>query len=440
MTMELSTSLEYEIHNLTLVTKYGNFEIRDVFLELNIYDHILQPCMSGNILIQDSNSLNTKLKFDGSEYILIDFSKNDKNIRLKKSFHIFKMTDRKMQNLGNETYVLHFISDEFILSQQKVVNRSFKGKTYSEIVDIILNEDLKINNNKKNGLKEKSLKMKEIVVPRLKPLETIIWCSKRAISSDFLPNFLFYENAFGYNFVSLSQLKKKDPLFNVNFSVKNVDDSLRLEVFGVRDYEVISQYDYLDNIRSGVYSGTFIGFDPITRTVIEQKMSFDKIYGNKFLNKNSSATQSKNRENKTNLEMYDSRIVVFPAALQRNKSDYVKTNKPATLSLDETPEFFVLQRKAILQNLFAKKVKIIIPGNFNVTSGVNLNLMKPKNSSFEEDNNIDKSIYGKYLVVATRHIIKNNQHETVVELVSDSVDYGSDKVADVNIKEVLNYG
>ena len=440
MIIETTSSLEYQIHSLVLVTKYGDFEVRDIFLELNIYDHILQPCMSGNIVLLDSNGLNNKFNFDGTEFIRMDISKNEKKVRIKKSFHIFKMTNRKSRNTSSESYVLHFISDEFVYSQQKNINRSFIGKTYSEIVNEVLNEDLKVEENRMRGLMEKSMRMKEVVVPSMKPLETIIWCAKRAVNSEFLPNFLFYENAFGYNFVSLTELKKKDSLFDVNFSIKNVEGSEKFEIIGVRDFEIVSQYDYLENITSGVFAGTFIGYDPLTRIIVEQKITSDDVLGKTSLNKNRNTVVTKNREGKKNTEMFDSRRVVYSAALGRTNSDWIKTNDPSSLSLTETPEFFMLQRKALLQNLFAKRLRIILPGNFSVTSGVNLNIKKLKNSAYEDDNNHDNSIFGKYLVVATRHIIKANQHETVVELVSDSLSTFLESSSDIDIKKVLKHG
>ena len=439
MTTEITSTLEYEIHNLVLVTQYGNYEIRDIFLELNVYDHILYPCMSGNIVILDSTGLINKLSFDGSEFILMDISKKDKQLRRKKAFHIFKMTDRKSKSSNSESYVLHFISDEFVYSEQKIINRSFKGKAYSEIVAEILTKDLKVDNNRLTGLFHKSSRMKEVVIPSMNPLEAINWCSRRAVNSDFLSDFFFYENAIGYNFASLTELKKKDPIFDVNFTIKNIEGSKSLEMFGVRDFEIIVQYDYIENIKSGVFAGTFIGYDPVTRTVVEQKISYDDIIGNNTFNKNSKVVKTTNRDGKTNLQEYDSRRVVFPAALGRESNGYIRANNPSSLSLNETPEFFILQRRALLQNLFAKRLKIILPGNFSITCGVNLNIKKPKNSTYEEDNNIDKSIYGKYLIVSTRHMIRANQHETVLELVSDSL-ASSTNGTDVNIKEVLKYG
>jgi hypothetical protein len=206
--------------------------------------------MSGNIVMLDSTGLINKLSPDGSEFILMDISKKDKQLRIKKAFHIFKMTDRKSKSSNSESYVLHFISDEFVYSQQKTINRSFRGKTYSEIVSEILTRDLKVNDNRLNGLFHKSSRMKDVVIPGMNPLEAINWCSKRAVNSEFFSDFFFYENAIGYNFASLTELKKNDAIFDVNFTIKNIEASKSLEMFGVRDFEIIVQYDYIESIKS----------------------------------------------------------------------------------------------------------------------------------------------------------------------------------------------
>ena len=39
------------------------------------------------------------------------------------------------------------------------------------------------------------------------------------------------------------------------------------------------------------------------------------------------------------------------------------------------------------------------------------------------ENPFDSSLYGKYLIVATRHIIRPNMHEVVIEAVTDSSNY-----------------
>jgi hypothetical protein len=43
-----------------------------------------------------------------------------------------------------------------------------------------------------------------------------------------------------------------------------------------------------------------------------------------------------------------------------------------------------------------------------------------RDTSENSTDQLDKSLYGKYLIVATRHIIKYDKHEVVFEAVTDS--------------------
>lgn len=431
MSFQITTSTQYDLRSVTLITKYGSYDIRAIFSELNIFDNIMNPCASGNIMIVDSLGLNHIFKFDGTEFLKIEASKKEDDLKIKKVFRIYKESDRKNNNMNSETYVLHFVSDEFVFSQQQTINKYYTG-TYSEIVQLILEEKLGVTEN--NYTIEQSSGIREIVIPNLKPMDAMIWCSKRALNSFNMPNFMFFENFYGYNFVSLSTLKKQNPAMTVFFEPKNITNSVGREFFGARDLETITQFDYLDNLMSGVYSGTFVGFDPLTRIIIEQPISFDDIFRDNNLNKTANLPKDINSENLLNTQMIGSKRVVYPTNIARSNSSYVIENDKKSLNLKETPEYFSLQRRAILKHLYSQRVKIALPGNFALTSGITLNISKQKSSYYDEKENVDDSLFGKYLVVAVRHILGNNKHETILELVTDSKNI-DDNIPVVSIKD-----
>ena len=417
MTMNLESTLQYEIKKLNLITHAGTYDLRSIFTELNIFDHILQPCMSGNLLLKDAQSINSNFVLDGSEFIEIDISKESDNFRIQKAFKVYKQTDRKQDSLTSESFILHFISDEFVYSEQQTISQYYKS-TYTEVATKMLSDKLKVD-VKNISLLEKSKGIREIIIPQMKPLEAIMWCARRALNSNNLPNFLFFENINGYNFVSLSTLKSQASSYTIYFEIKNIQDSLERELFGARDFEIISQYDYLDNIRSGVYSGTFIGFDPVTKSIVEQKIHYTDIFNDKTLNKNRNVTVDRNRDKKLNVDMETSKVVSFPTPLNRKTNSYIKNNDPYSINTGESPQYFIMQRKAILKNLFSQRLKIALPGNFLLSSGKVVDVNKQKNST-DQDDSRDQSIYGKYLIVATRHIIQQSKHETLIEVATDS--------------------
>mgnify|MGYP000150010623 CR=1 FL=1 len=124
---QITQSSQYTINprGITLVTKLGEINLAGMFQELTIFDSIFNPCMSGTVLIQDAVGLSNKLSFDGSETLLIDIGKTENVAVIKKTFRIFKQSSRTSVSSGSEMYLLHFVSDEFILSQQSSISKAY---------------------------------------------------------------------------------------------------------------------------------------------------------------------------------------------------------------------------------------------------------------------------------------------------------------------------
>ena len=70
-----------------------------------------------------------------------------------------------------------------------------------------------------------------------------------------------------------------------------------------------------------------------------------------------------------------------------------------------------------------QRLKVVMPGNFDLISGTNVNITVPTISAQYSENiqdNIDKTKSGKYLIVATRQMITYDKHETIMEIATDS--------------------
>jgi hypothetical protein len=188
-----------------------------------------------------------------------------------------------------------------------------------------------------------------------------------------------------------------------------VIDNFGSDFLGVRDYEIIDQYDFVESVKSGVYAKTYRGYDIARRTFVEiQSDSFKDQIGITAANPN---------KNKTPFGMdldraYLSQIV-----------SYFYNSKPK--NNQERPEKWLLQRESILRNLFAKKVRIEMAGNYTFTSGKLLNVFMPKFSVITDndgESGLEKNMYGKYLIVSTRHKMtaQGRTHTTMMDLVTDS--------------------
>jgi len=421
--MDINNSNQFKVNELIIVTKAGKIDITALYEEINIFDSILMPVISGNILVRDAVGLSSILLFDGSESVLMDISKfNDETATFKKAFRIYKQSDRTNINQNSEMYVLHFVSDELFYSDQQKINQSYEEK-YSEIIKKILIDYLKVPENNLGGIYSDSSGIRNVVIPNLSPIESIQWCTKRALDLNQSPNFLFFQNLTGYNFASLSKLLTQPEILDIKFQTKNLSNSSPLEeISGAKSFEVLSTTNLIERTRSGVNAGTFIGFDPITRTISSKQISYDDHYSNmKHGNETPNFTPIQNRDGKENSQNFNSKKTLSIFGTARKFSEYIKKNDPTSISTNETTEDFLFQRKSIMSNLMSKRLKIVMPGNFQLSSGFNVNVQAPVFGEKEKNSNEeDKSVSGKYIIIASRHIIGFEKHETIIEVASSS--------------------
>ena len=107
----------------------------------------------------------------------------------------------------------------------------------------------------------------------------------------------------------------------------------------------------------------------------------------------------------------------------RQLSDYVRTHDPESLIYNSRTEDYAFQRKAIFENLKMKRIKLVMPGNFTLSSGFNVNVNAPTfGEKAKGDENKNPLLSGKYLITASRHILGPDKHESIIECSSTSSD------------------
>lgn len=426
-------STQFQINKLAIITKLGVIDIDALFEELNIYDCIFNSCASGTLLIRDSIGFSSKLVFDGSEVLLVDISKADNLAKIKRTFRIYKQTNRKSVNKTTETYLLHLISDEYIFSQQQIVSKLYNSEYSTAAGDILINY-LGIDENNISAF-ETSKGVRNFSIPNLTPINALQWLAKRSLSVvDDLPSFLFFENKYGYNFVTITSLMREyvnrisgnPEKYKINYQMKNipVPDSELNEFLGARYLEVISQYDIENSIKSGLYAHKIVGIDPLTGKIFETLNTFDKNTSQQLLtNKTPNISEFTNIQGTPNYGMFDSSKGMHSCfgAFSSN-SQYVKKFDRNLINSVDDPSQYLIRRKAVIQNLMNQRVKLIMAGNFDYTSGLVVYLDIPnisENSESDRDNQ-DLTLSGNYLILATRHIINTVTHETVLEVGTNS--------------------
>lgn len=412
---KLLQSTDFTIKELSIVTRNSKVDVSGLFEEINLYDNLLTPVRSGNIVIIDAVNLTESLLLDGTEYLIIKAEKTENFLPFSGLYKIYKQSNRKTLTPNSETYVLHFVSDEFIFSNQQKINQCYDA-TYSNIVQSILKDYLRVPQTEFKGKFDASSGVAKFIMPNLSPLDAINLCSKRALDNNNSPNFLFFQNNDGFNFCTLPTLSKQKEKYELNFNVKNTTENLEGELFGVRGYEVIKQFDYLKSLQQGVFAGTFIGFDLVTRQFVRREKNYTNLV-DKLQLERPNFTLDQNRSNVLNYNAFGSRVSFFPVFSTQSASKHIQdTNKTSLSNLELTDEY-IFERRAILEAFLNKRIRLLMPGNFGLSSGFNVLLPIPTSGTKNDDTeDIDKVLAGKYIIVASRHIIKYNRHETVIDV------------------------
>lgn len=441
--MSITKSTQFYVKEIVIQSKGGPVPIKDLVEEINFYDNLFLPVSSGEILITDAAKLLERISpINDPIQFYISKTPNDEVGTFKKVFRIYEITNRKNLNNNSESYIMHFVADEFIFSQQKKISKGYEGK-YSKLIENILidkKDGLGLNITNINKIEETN-GIRKITVPNLSPLNAIEWCAKRALNPKNVPDFVFYSNMAGYNFVSLSTLLKQEPILDINFSPKNLSKNSGLsEMSQARGFEVVSQADTVSRIQNGVDTGVFIGFDPLTRSIGQTQIDGSQVYNAMdHANRNQIQSEIVNSDNTTNKTNLNANQVLSTHTREQKNSKYISNKDPTSISKNETLELFLQQRKAIISRLMEKRIRIVMPGNFQLSSGYIVNIVTPGfgASSKQEDPNFDKSLGGKYLIVGTRHILSGSRHVTVIEVATDSTNDTRTPTTTQNQRDVL---
>ena len=70
----LQSVIDLSIDRCDIVSAVGSVDVKGLVAELNIYEDMFSNCMSGNLLINDSNSLHNAYSWCGDEYLILSLS------------------------------------------------------------------------------------------------------------------------------------------------------------------------------------------------------------------------------------------------------------------------------------------------------------------------------------------------------------------------------
>lgn len=426
---------DYSLDSVSIVTSTGEpHEFRHIMMGLSYYEDIYNNSISGYILLNDAVGYLASLSFVGQEYLTLAFSKPGvDNSKVEKTFRIFKVGNRQMVNDTNESYYLHFCSEETVLSEQYKISKSYKSKKVSEIVsDIVLNQLRVLPEKFPAANLEDTKNVRDIIIPNLKPFEALNWLCTQAISANPKTSgspYLFFENKNGYNFKSLQSLYTGEVYSEYKYEPKNLaspDDPRVIDLESARtniiSYEPVSVFDSIDMINSGAYANKLITIDPLRMHYNTNFFDYKKYFNSSIhLNDYDLLPNAENRFGHSANNTFDAVTKVVTTNFgEVSFNSYIKKQQPDIK--ENQIETTIPFRTAQIPHINANRYKIAIPGDPKMTVGSVIDINIPDLQLKDSGKELDRFYSGKYLVTAVKHTIDiENKFITFAEVSKESV-------------------
>jgi hypothetical protein len=393
------------------------FDVFNFVTDIAIYENIFSPTMSGYIELNDAQDLVNLMPMIGEEKLLITFkspSMTDADGLFEQAFYVYKMTDREYTAERAVSYKLHFVSFETIRDLNSKLSKGFSG-TISDVVSKILQNELKTE-KKVNVESTKNTTM--YVSNYWSPFTNVNYLAKRSVSNvNDSANYVFFENNRGFNYTSVDGLLEKTAVSRYIY-----DNNTRKPTSGgggagrtiakdlerINSYRIDTAYDYMKRVQSGMYASRLITHELVTKTYNVQTMLYqDEFKKHNHLNPYPMSTIGLPSKTFATLD-------VQPRALETYnnfKTDGMKGWR--------------LKNAMQMSEISAYSMDITVPGRSDICVGdvVEVFIYRPTpiSQKDQEEDIIDKTFSGRYLITALCHSLNREKHEMHMTLVKDSL-------------------
>lgn len=428
-----------KIQKCELTTSGGaKYELRNMVTEISYHEDLYSFTIGGYVMLRDGQGLIELFKFNGNEFIELQFDKVDGATKSKK-FLVYKIGDRRPTgNMNSEFYKLYFCSYDLFYNEQIRVGKFFKGKKIDEIVrDILVN---KLGTTRKVDIESTTGVYDFNHLSLMHPFAAISDISNYARPSNAGANGLtgadmfLFENTNGYNFKSLQTLMKQSvPEWrkfwyqqnNIDAETKN----LELNNKSVIALEFVSSYNILKEVAAGAFANKIIAVNPFTKE--HEYKVFDYQEYVKQVPPVNGQTIMPNIKTPTGLpanKTPEGSLKVVMSNSGNKNSPYMKANGASFISQDLYIQETMSLRKAQVALANRTILKIMVPGDTRLTVGqtLQLNIFSLQLKAEKDSRDLDKNYSGTYLITAVRHVLQSQGvFQTVLEIAKDSTQIGS---------------
>ena len=264
----------FDLKVLNLYTSTGTIiDLRSVVVGVSINSSIYRQGISGSVTISESLGMDQQFAIHGNEHIEIKFSVP--SLEQEPLEYFAAVTGVENRNMASQNkaqlYVLHFISLELYKSNQTKIRKTYKNMLLTDMIETVFDNYLAIHKNKTLNVFDKSISAHSVTVPNLSPYDTINWLSAQAQSGKYkrASNYYFFERPGEFILSSLDELAGSSPNQFYLYSAVNIDPTTSKNIADVyrslTAFRVVRELQSYSDVRSGIYSGSRLSYDPVLR-------------------------------------------------------------------------------------------------------------------------------------------------------------------------------
>lgn len=433
------SSSDYVIKSVKITKNGKSVEIRNNVEELNIFENLELPYLTGRILFKDDNRLFDSVGFDGVEECDITIAQpGTSSIDINKKFIIRSVSDAQKTGDLSEVISLNLIEKIGYDGMLNKFSKAYTG-TVVEIITKIAKEKLEITIDPPKILPVQ--KIIRVVIPYLNPWEAISFILKKASTENGLPYYIYKSlNDDNLKMKSLEEMITEAP-WNTNnpyryskaYTQSSSDPDAEPSLYNVEKYGVPqTNEDTLRLILNGSVGAKYSVTDSVTgRTEsgrIDMKEIFNRLESRGIISSDNKSILNTQYTNKV-LSEQDSRV--FHTVVMTNTYDEVPNYYQ-----EEQYDLYRIQniKNAFDYLIFKSAINLVIPGipfltGKNASIGrrikyfhMNNDLQATEKKYASEKDFKDLKRSGSYMIYSTKHTFYATRHRvtlTAVKLGND---------------------
>jgi hypothetical protein len=411
-------------------------DIKNIVTDIEIYEHLDKPYLTGNVIFVDEYSLYNAIDFSGAEKLSLQFVLPGVDmISISKDFIIEKTVKNIRSNDRTATVLFHIVEEHAFNSSLINVNKSYTGKPV-EIIQKIVKDNLKKNFS--GPVKPDNQNPIRVIIPNLTPLEAAKWVRDRATSSEGVPYFFFSTLAnqnlhiIGLDEMLVTPADPKSYIYSQLSTSFAASTGVNDQAYLIQNYTSKSNDEIISLVKKGLVGARYFFYDPLTGIPV------DNTYTDFNLDNTLKDLVNKNIISKTQNKIiftsgYELDGVPFSSLNSKVITGLVTTNTYADTNIGNYSQASTLAdhklkivSEALRTILTRNVIEVALPGrNFlfgqysnTIGNQISLKFLDTATTKATPSNEeFDRKKSGDYLMYAVKHQFKKERYDVIASCV-----------------------